>query len=576
MKRYFETVRSLLKIANGKVWVVVQMFISCFLYNMASLLPPIATSGIISVITDHNFNGIWYYVLLYLGFYVFYFTMLRWNHYTDTVLENYYHMEVQKRLFDHVASNDSIFEKISKGKVVDTASDDVRYLADILNVASESLMRLIQLIVIFVIFLRYHVLVALIAISIDLIYLYFMNANSRKVSKYYEGTRKYEDKVIDTFNQMILHLRQVKTLDMMPNLNRKLDTTRNKWSLEYKNKMNALKTRTCDMPYIVYVGKILLYILLAYLVCIGEMTIDKLVLLISYFEMTITCTDTMLGYLLDLSNYGVRIKRVEAILNYQENNDFAFGEVDNDYINGLVTFDKVTYKIRNKTILDQVSFKVYPNEITIIVGHSGSGKTTIANLLYRLKRISAGSILIDDENIYNYTKNVYRSNVSGVFQSAFVFEMSIRDNLSLIDKNKKNQIEACKRVGIHEKIESLPNGYNTVIRHDNTLLTDADKQLLTIARALLTRAEILIFDEVTSNIDPDATEKIGQLLLDLKNDHTILFITHKPQIMELADRVIVLNDGKVVATGRNDAVLKKCSLYRELRSKSFASISRFE
>lgn len=576
MKRYFETVRTLIKIANDKFLVVIQMFVSCCLYNLSSLLPPIATSRIIAVITNNNFNGIWFYVVLYMMFYVLYFSMLNWNYYSYTVLANYYHLEVQKKLFEHVANNDSIFNKISKGKIVDTTSDDVRYLVDVMDAGSEALMRFIELIIIFIIFSSYNIVVAFIALIIDLLYLILMNNNSKRVSKYYEGTRKYEDKVIDTLNQMLVNLKQVKSLNMMPNLNKRLDKTRVKWSQEYKGKRSALTSRYCKMPYIVYIGKILLYIFLAYLVCEGKMTIDKLVLLISYFELTITCTDSMLTYLLNLSNYGIRVKRIKNILDYTSDSNIDFGDITNDYINGTVTFNKVNYEIKDKLILNNVSFKIYPNEITTIVGHSGSGKTTIVNLLYRLDRIKSGSITIDDENIYNYDKKTYTSNVSGVFQKPFVFEMSIRDNLSLVDGNVKNQIEACKRVGIHDFIESLPKGYNTVINEEERLLSDGDKQLLVIARALLTKSEILLFDEVTSNIDPNSTTRIGEILKDLKQDHTIIMITHKPEMMEIADKVIVLDNGKVVSKGTNEDVFNKSPLYRELRNRTFASISNVE
>ena len=375
---------------------------------------------------------------------------------------------------------------------------------------------------------------------------------------------------------MLVNLKQVKSLNMMPSLNKKLDKTRKKWKQEYKGKRSALTSRYCKMPYIVYIGKILLYILLAYLVCEGKMTIDKLVLLISYFELTITCTDSMLTYLLDLSNYGIRVNRVKNILDYTSNGNIDFGDITNDYINGVVVFNKVNYEIKDRLILDNVSFKIYPNEITTIVGHSGSGKTTIVNLLYRLDRIKSGSITIDDENIYNYDKKTYASNVSGVFQKPFVFEMSIRDNLSLIDSNHKNQIEACKRVGIHDFIENLPKGYNTIINEDERLLSEGEKQLLVIARAILTKSEILLFDEVTSNIDPISTTKVGEVLQDLKQDHTIIMITHKPEMMQISDRIIVLDKGKVVSKGINEDVFNKSPLYRELRNRTFASISNTE
>ncbi len=452
MKRYFDIFKTLLRIANKRMFIIVQMFISSGLNNISSLLPPIATSGIVAMVTANNFNGIWIYVLLYLVFYIIYFETLHWNYYTYTLLADYYHLEVQKMLFEKVANNDDIFKKVSKGKIVDTCSDDIRYLVDVVDCVVKATMSIVKLLIIFLIFIYYNVFVGIIALVLDLLYLILMNDNSKKVSKYYEGTRKYEDKILDILNQMLTNLRQVKTLNLMPNLNVNLDKTRKNWSNQYKQKRSNLTIRYCIIPYLVYIGKIMLYILLAYLVINNKMTLDKLILLISYFEMTITCTDSMLENLLNLSNYGVRVNRIKNILDYMPKKEMDFGDIDNDYINGTIQFKNVCYEIKNKKILNKVSFKIYPNEINTIVGHSGSGKTTIVNLLYRLNRVKSGEILIDNENINNYSKNVYFSNVSGVFQKPFVFEMSIRDNLSLVDKNKQNQIEACKRVGIHDFI----------------------------------------------------------------------------------------------------------------------------
>lgn len=576
MKSYFNTFKDLLSIANNRIWIIVQMFISSGLNNIASLLPPVATAGIVAMVTENNFNGIWVYVFLYLIFYSIYFGTLHWNYYTYTKIADYYHLEVQKMLFEKVANNEAIFEKFSKGRIVETCSDDIRYLVDVVDCAVKASMSIVKLLIIFLIFMYYNVLVATMVLVLDLLYLTLMNDNSRKVSKYYEGTRKYEDKIIDILNQMLTNLKQVKTLNLMPMLNKNLDKTRRRWSEQYNGRRSNMTIRYCFMPFIVYFGKIILYIFLAYLVINKKMTLDKLVLLISYFEMTMTCMDLMLDNLLNLSNYGVRVKRIKTILDYTPQKDIDFGDLDNDYINGSVEFKNVCYSIKNKKILDKVSFKIYPNEINAIVGHSGSGKTTIVNLLYRLGRIKSGEILIDNESIYNYSKDVYFSNVSGVYQKPFVFDMSIKENLSLVDSNFKNQVEACKRVGLHDFIENLPKGYNTVIGEENVLLSDGKKQLLVIARALLSRAEILIFDEVTSNIDPEHTSMISEVLIDLKTDHTIIMITHKPEMMKIADRVVVMNNGRVSCKGINEQVYEKSSIYRELQNRSFASVSTVE
>ncbi len=576
MKSYFNTFKDLLSIANNRLFLIIQMFVSSGLNNVASLLPPVATAGIVAMVTENNFNGIWFYVFLYLVFYSIYFGTLHWNYFAYTKVADYYHLEVQKMLFEKVANNEAIFEKFSKGRIVETCSDDIRYLVDVVDCVVKASMSIVKLLIIFVIFMYYNILVATMVLVLDLLYLTLMNDNSRKCSKYYEGTRKYEDKIIDILNQMLTNLKQVKTLNLMPMLNKNLDKTRKRWSEQYKGRRSNMTIRYCLMPFIVYIGKIILYIFLAYLVINQKMTLDKLVLLISYFEMTMTCMDLMLDNLLNLSNYGVRVKRIKTILDYTPQKGIDFGDLDNDYINGSVEFKNVCYHIRNKKILDKVSFKIYPNEINAIVGHSGSGKTTIVNLLYRLGRIKSGEILIDNESIYNYSKDVYSSNVSGVYQKPFVFDMSIKENLALVDSNFKNQVEACKRVGIHDFIESLPKGYHTVIGEDNVLLSDGKKQLLVIARALLSKAEILIFDEVTSNIDSEHTSMISEVLMDLKTDHTIIMITHKPEMMKIADRVIVMNNGHVSCKGLNEQVYKRSNIYRDLQNRSFASISTIE
>lgn len=549
------------------------MFISCCCYKFSSLLPPIATAGIIAMITDANFNGIWFFVLLYILFYVMYFGSLYWKYYTYTALAEYYHIEVQKKLLEHISNNDVIFEKISRGKIIETCSDDIRYLVDVIDSAVRAVTGILKLIVIYIIFMYYDIFVGLFVLLLNVFYLTLMNDNSSKISKFYEGTRKYEDKVTDTLNQMLSNLKQIKTLNLMPKLDNNMNKVFKKWKEQYRGKRSNMAKRYCIIPFIIYIAKIFLYIYMAYLVIHSRMTLDKLVLLISYYEMTVTCMDDILDNLLNLDNYGVRVNRIKNILECSTNKEIDFGALENDYINGLVEFKSVSYSVKGKSILNKVSFKALPNEITTIVGHSGSGKTTIINLLYRLIRLNSGEILIDNESAYNYSKKVYSSNVSGIFQKPFVFEMSIKDNLSLIDSNTNNQIEACKRVGIHEFIMSLPKGYNTVITEDDLVFTDGKKQLLIIARALLTKAEILLFDEVTSNVDPNSTVEIGKVLVDLKTDHTIIMITHKPEMMEIADKIVVLDKGKVMTQGLNDEVYKKSELYRDLKNRTFASIS---
>ncbi|MDO4979130.1 MAG: ABC transporter ATP-binding protein [Candidatus Saccharibacteria bacterium] len=572
MRHFTETIKTIMEIAPGKRFEIAQLFVSIGLYTFADLLPPLATSAIIAVLTDGGeYTLILLYAVLYVVFYVIRYACYNWNYYVYVKLSTHYYGTIQQLLFEHVANHEKILDKISFGKISDTCSEDVSQVVYAIDSASIVATSAIQLIIIFIVFAFNNVFAALAALFVDGLYIYIMVKNAHSVSKYYEGTRKYQDKCIDILNQMLGNLRQVKSLNLMPNLNKKLGKARDQYSDQYKKKYDHLILRDCRFPMIIHIGKIALYLIFALLVMNGQMTIDKLVLLISYFEMVISSSNTILSELLELDQYAVRINRIKHILDYSSKNQIDYdGDIENDYINGVVVFDHVFYTADGKKILNNVSFKALPNEITAIVGRPGAGKTTIINLLYRLFRVKSGSILIDDESVYNYSKRVYSKNVSGVFQKSFVFKMSIRDNLSLVDPNINHQNAALRRVGLYDTVQRLPYGINTVIDNSESVLTNGQLQKLAIARALLSGAEILLFDEVTSSIDPASTKDIIEILKDLKEDHTIIIITHKPEIMELADQVVVMKDGKVIAKGDNKSVFEKSAHYRELRTAIFA------
>lgn len=571
MKHYINTVQTLLKIVdNKKTPKVIQLFVSCILYYLVDLLPPTITAGIISVLNQaKDFNKIWLFILIYIGVVLLYLIIKRWNLIIYSDLSFYYSDGIQQQLLEHVAEHNSIFDKISRGKIIDTYSEDIPNLIHILQSASLATAGLIQLGVVFFVFGFYNFFIAIIALCIQILYFYFMVNNSKHVSRHYEGVRKYKDKIVDIFNQLIINLKQVRSLNLIPNLNNKLNRYRESWRIQSTHRYKYITNRYCQIPAVVYFGKAILYIILAFLVFNHQITIDKFILLIGYFEITIKSAEDILEELLKLGDFNVRVNRVKSILDYTVDNNIDYGSIENDYIEGLVVFNHVNCILQNRQVLTDITFKALPNEITTIVGYSGAGKTAVIDLLYRLRHIKSGSILIDDESIYNYSNKIYSSNVSGVFQKAFTFKMSIRDNLSLIDSDLNHQIAACKRVGIHKAIEKLPNKYNTVIDEDQRILTEGQIQKLAIARAILSKAEILLFDEVTSNVDTEATGDIIKIINDLKDDHTIIITTHKPEIMKISDQIIVMKNGRVIAKGKNSEVYKKSALYRELYNATY-------
>ena len=295
-----------------------------------------------------------------------------------------------------------------------------------------------------------------------------------------------------------------------------------------------------------------------------KIQIAMFLLLISYYDKAMGSINDIMGFDVSIMEESVSLYRVNEIINYGNNALKLDGRVHNDDIVGLVEFKNVSFRYNKFPTLKNISFVAQPNQITMIVGKTGTGKTTIFNLLLRMYRVESGKILIDNLDIYEYSKNIYNSNISVVNQKTFIFNMSIRANLSLIDSNKKRQIDACKRVGIHDFIMSLPDGYSTVLKEDATNISGGQKQLLSLVRALLTTSEIILLDEITSALDPNTTNKIIRLLDDLKTDHTLIVITHNKDLMKIADQLVVLNNGKIECIGKHMELLKKNTIYRQL------------
>lgn len=537
------------EITGEKVGTVVWYILLHIAMEGALLLPPIATAGIIGVLTTGGtVNEIFAWAGFYVVSYILYTSIRTVVYRKYESMAKKYHILLQRKMMEHIVRNDGIFDEISKGKIIASCTDDVRWVVDVTDCIAMAASKVSKLLIIFVIFTVHNIWVAIVAVLVDLIYMILMDKNVRNYSKHFDGSRKYEDKAADVLNQVLKSPRQIKSMNVLPAMLKKYDNAARKWAEQYISRRRDREKVYVHDEWMAYLGKISLYIMMAVFVIDGKMTVETLVLLISYFEQVVTSTNELWrDCLRPLAEYGVQTARIKKILGYTQKSEVEFGDLDNDYINGLVEFRNVSLNRRGEKSLKHVSFKARPNEITAIIGPKGAGKTSIVQLLARVVKLNSGQILIDGENIYDYSRRVYNSNVAGVAQDAFVMEASVRENLALVDKNRKRQEAACARVGLSRKISQLPQGYDTVVEEGEETLSEGDKQLLVIARALLTRAEILVFDEVSS-VGAQAVPNLAEILRDLKQDHTIILVTNEVNLVKGADRVIELSSGKVVRT----------------------------
>lgn len=207
-----------------------------------------------------------------------------------------------------------------------------------------------------------------------------------------------------------------------------------------------------------------------------------------------------------------------------------FGVTDVQNINGKISFDNVSFQYdKNNLVLKDVFFNINKNSKTAIVGKSGSGKTTILNLIMKFYSSTSGTIKIDGINIDNLSEKCLCKNISIVSQNSFLFNGSIKENIMISNTDAINEEieEACKKAYIHDFITGLPDKYDSIIEENSVNLSGGQKQRISIARALLKRSKIIIFDEATASLDNEAQYFIKKAIDSICKDHTVIIVEHK-------------------------------------------------
>ena len=572
IKEYYKFIKDYLKLSQTKVTYFIGMVITAIGYKGFLLLNTLFASWIIKYATANDLKMTY----ISLGVLVTSYSIYKLFYYINIKLYgknmNYCYRSLQTRILNKLVTVDDKFTNhISKGKLINSINSDVIDIGDMCDQISELLTTLLQVLGVCIIVALYNAYIAIIFIVFSVLYIGIRNYADRKSAIYLKRQKHQVDRYSSLFSQILSGLQEIKTFDMLPKLKSKLNEIKNKYSKSYIEKRRYMTLRDNDIRFMTHGFNIILYIILLLLMINGKIKIDVLVLVIGYFETTINYLDRLVGSTTSIREVNVAVERINGILNYKIDNEITYGNIYNDNINGIIEFENVRFGYDSKEIIKGINFKIESNSLTAIVGQSGTGKTSIINLLLRLYKPSSGKILIDGVDIFDYSKDIYKSNVSVVNQKPFIFNMSIKKNLDFVDSNMHNQIEACRRVGIHDFITSLPQGYNTILRENANNISGGQKQLISLARTLLSKSEILLFDEITSSLDHDTASHIDLVLKDLKKDHTILMITHKPELMKKADRIIVLHEGKIVGDGKHKDLIENNEYYRWLQARKSAS-----
>lgn len=574
-RSYFRYIRDYLalKVISKKLFAV--CLITAFLYKTFNLSRPFIAALIIKEITAGNLEGTYFWIAIYFIIYILYRLTHFLNHlaYGWNVAHTY--KNLQHRIFDKLIAVDQNFtKKISKGRLMNTLNSDLIEIGEMNDQIAEIIFTLFQLIAIIVIALTVNIWAGLLIFTFLLSSLVVRDRADVMYNKYFAQTQAANDRFSNFMSQVLGGLSEVKTFHMFPKLTAKLDVIQDSYSKAYKYQRRGTTIRDCDYDLLLYGTRVLIYLLLVVEVAKGLITIDQFILIITYHAYSDSFLDDFMTSAMAIRVTSLAVQRVSEVLRYQPRNQIEFGDLRLNDVAGRLELKKVSLTLDRQPILRDISFTIKPHEVVAIVGYPGAGKTMLFNLILRLVKPTRGKILLDGVNINEFSREIYTENIAVANQAPFIFNMSIRRNLDFVDPDIKHQIEACKIAGIHDFIETLPQGYNTILRENATNISGGQRQMVSIARTILTDAEVLLLDDVTTSLDPDTAMLVPRLLSRIKNTHTVIMITKKPDLMREASRIIVLDKGRIIDSGTHDGLMKRCRLYRSLQAER--SPSRFQ
>ena len=320
------------------------------------------------------------------------------------------------------------------------------------------------------------------------------------------------------------------------------------------------------------VGSFALIVLLAWLISQGRLLPSVALVLYSYYSDLGPNAIKVIGNFMDsIADFNISNERVHALLNSPEFPKEHFGEKELPDPRGEITFEHVRFSYHPEDrkypkVLEDLCFTIHPGEMVGLVGKSGCGKTTTFNLLSRLYNPTNGRILFDGIDMQELSRNAVRANMTVVTQNPYIFRMSVRDNLRLVkpDLTDEEMREVCKLACIDEDIENMPSGYDALIGEGGVNLSGGQRQRLAIARCILRDSRIILFDEATSALDNTTQARIQQAIDNLRHNRTVIIIAHRLSTIANADRILYMQDGRILAEGTHEQLMEICEPYQSL------------
>jgi len=484
--------------------------------------------------------------------------------------------DLRVKLFDHIMNfKMSYFDKSSVGRLVTRAVNDMETIASIFSqglfmIVADLLQMLIVVVVMIVLSWKLSL-----TIFVVLPFILFATRQFQKSMKVAFNEVRTEVSNLNSFVQERLTGMKIVQL-----FNREKVEYENFVKINEKHKKAWLKTvwynsiffPIAELSTSITVGLIVWYGGLNVILEDSSVTLGTIFLFIQLSQMLFRPLRQIADKFNTLQMGMVAANRVFKIIDTESripNN----GNLNRDLINGDVQFKNIIFSyIDGEEVIKDISFKINSGEKVAIVGSTGSGKTTIINLVTRFYDPQSGLIELNNTNIKDFEISALRSKIALVLQDVFLFADTILNNITLWNKSISfdNVITAAKKIGIHEFIMSLPEGYNYNVKERGIMLSQGQRQLISFLRAYLKNPSILILDEATSSVDSNSEELIKNATIKITENKTSIIIAHRLSTILNSDRILVMDSGKLVESGTHkELIKKKDGYYRSLYEIQF-------
>lgn len=544
---------------------ILKLITSLFIRGVL-LLIPVLFSMAINYATKGEYNNAMIYILLSICITILYRLIEGINQKTFYNLYNKLFSYYNSLGIDKTDEN-SIFSlsRFNLGQYSNMLITDVDIISSFFSNGVIRVVQLLEFIVIYIYFWSLDFVLFISAVILSIVVLIIIPKVNAKVEKLNSIKKNDFDKMTASIHEYYNNIKEIKCFNIFD----KIAPITKKQSEKYLNSnANYIVKYYWNNQF--FLLAIEIFRLLAvgygiYLITQGNLEIGALLIIYNYYQKIIDNFSTILTINVEYTNLKVSFERFNHLIEYSHSKENK--EITEQHITeGKIQFKDILYGYRNNPLLQHLSFTIEPNSLTAITGKAGSGKTGIFELLLKLNRQHDGEILIDGVNIKDIPNDEYFSNIVLLRKNPSLFTMSIKENFLLIENNEEKVYEVCKKLGIHKQIEALPNGYDTNLSENDGVAASL-KQLIAIGRIILKDTKIMLFDEALVGLDENEQDKVLRLLLEIKDNHTIVMISRDNNVLKDAEKIIVLDSKKVVETGTLEELLGKEGKFYKLFCK---------